>query len=91
MDRDPGDFPAQTPPKTVAGMSEDEFSEWLQTVPPASGIRHIDDPDDTDEAAALADYAAGRYQSHATVSAWLATCEKHGHRSFRTWLAEHDG
>ncbi|GAA0666495.1 hypothetical protein FHT00_000005 [Sphingomonas insulae] len=91
MDRDPGDFTAHTPPKALADMSEGEISDWLASLPPAPGIRHGDDPDTRSEERALADYAAGRVHSHATVSQWLRTCGTPDHRPFREWLTRHDG
>ncbi|MDR6147743.1 putative transcriptional regulator [Sphingomonas sp. SORGH_AS870] len=35
---------------------------------------------------ARADYAAGRYHDHATVSAWLRTWGTPNRKSFREWL-----
>ena len=91
MDRDPGDFPAYKPAKPVSGMSDDELDAWLQTLPPAPGILHIDDPDTSSDERALADFEAGRFHDHATVTRWLRTCGDSTRLSFKDWLAAHDG
>lgn len=91
MDRDPGDFPAYRTPKAVADMSEDEFTAWLEALPPAPGIRHIDDVDPEDDARAMADFRAGRFYDHATVGRWLLTVGKPGFVRFEDWLAKQDG
>lgn len=91
MDRDPGDFAANEPPKPVADMSEDEVTAWLSSLPPAPGIRHVDDYEAEDDLHALQDYKAGRVYDHATVSRWLRSCSGARHRRFKDWLAEQDG
>ncbi len=91
MDRDPGEFERRDAPPPVADMSEDELTAWLDTLPPAPGIRHIDDPDTESEELAFADFEAGRFHEHAVVSRWLRTCGSAGYKPFKEWLAEQDG
>jgi len=76
--------------KPVAEMSDEEFDAWMATLPPAPGIRHIDDGDDEDDARALADLEEGRVQSHAVVGKWLLTAGKPGWKPFKDWLANQD-
>ena len=72
--------------KPVADMSEDEFTEWLSALPPAPGIRHVDDGDDEDDARAEADIAAGRFYPHSVVARWLKTWGTPDRKSFDEWL-----
>ncbi len=79
--------------KPVAEMSDDEFDAYMATLPPAPGIRHVDDleADAEDDARALADLAAGRVYPHAIVGEWLSTWGKPGRKPFKEWLAQrHD-
>lgn len=91
MDRDPGEFERRDAPPPVADMSEDELTAWLSTLPPAPGIRHVDDDDDEDDARAMADFAAGRCHDHAVVGRWLKTWGQPDQKPFREWLADQDG
>ncbi len=91
MDRDPGDFQSDLPRKPVADMSADEFDAWMSTLPPAPGIRHIDEDDAEDDARALADFEAGRFHDHAVVGQWLKTWGRPDHKPFKEWLADQDG
>ena len=78
--------------KPAAEMSEDEFDAWMEALPPAPGIRHVDDGDDEeDDAAALADLAAGRCYDHAIVGRWLLTAGEPDWKPFEEWLAEQGG
>lgn len=87
----PVDLTAYAPPKPVAEMSDEEFGRWMETLPIAPGIRHIDDVDADSEARALADFEAGRFHDHAVVSQWFGTFGKPGYKPFKEWLAERDG
>ena len=91
MDRDPGEFLAQHPPKPVADMSDTELDAWMATIPPPPGIRDIDDPDTEDYERAMADLAAGRVYPHALVSRWLKTWGQPDRKPFKEWLADQDG
>ncbi len=89
MDREPGDFARDVPGAPNKG--EDATDRLLADLPPAPGIRHIDDDGPDDIAAALADVAAGRCYDHATVSRWLMTWGTPDRKPFREWFAAQDG
>ena len=79
--------------KPVAEMSEDEFDAWMSALPPAPGIRHVDDldADAEDDALALEDLAASRCYDHAIVGRWLLTAGEADWKPFGEWLADQDG
>ncbi|WP_380939714.1 hypothetical protein [Sphingomonas floccifaciens] len=86
MDREPGDFSRDVPPTSDEG--EDAVDRLLAELPPAPGIKHIDEDTEDVDARALADVAAGRYYDHSVVSKWLMTWGETGQKPFREWLAE---
>ncbi len=75
--------------KPIAEMPENELGAWMLSLPPAPGIRHIDDAED--DARALEDLAAGRVHDHAVVARWLLTAGDSDWKPFREWLAGQDG
>ncbi|MES2336923.1 MAG: hypothetical protein V4537_02360 [Pseudomonadota bacterium] len=92
MDRDPGDFDKRDADASSDPDEDARIDALLASLPPAPGIKHIDDDDiERDIAGALADVAAGRFYSHAVVSEWLMTWGETGQKSFKDWLADRDG
>ncbi len=77
--------------KSVAEMSADEFDAWMEALPPAPGIKHIDEDDPDGDALIEADIAAGRVYPHAIVAEWLTTWGKPGRKPFKEWLADRHG
>lgn len=77
--------------KPVAEMSEDEFDAWMEALPPAPGIFHVDDDDPEEDARVEADIAAGRVYPHAIVGEWLKTAGAPDWKPFKEWLATRDG
>lgn len=80
-------------PPFPANGTEAERDAWLDALPPAPGIKHIDESDDDDDdfddiEAAI---AAGRAYPHEIVSEWLKTWGQPDQRPFKEWLADQNG
>ena len=94
MDRDPGHFEHRNEGQlSFDEMSDSEFDAWLSSLPPAPGIKHVDEDDDADEdfddiEAAIAD---GRAFPHEVVAAWLKTWGQPEQKPFKDWLADQNG
>ena len=95
MDHDPRDFRALDAQDVIADapslrkpvdtMTDDEFDAWMESLPPAPGIRSIDD-DDHELAQAETDAAAGKGYPHSLVSRWLGTWGSPDYKPFQEWL-----
>ena len=91
MDRDPGEFDKRDSDTSSRSDEAARIDALLSSLPPAPGIRHIDDIDAEQDARAMADVAAGRCYPHEVVGRWLMTWGEPDQKPFKDWLAEQDG
>lgn len=68
-------------------MTDAEVEDWIGSLPPAPGIRSIEDADPEEDARLDADIAAGRGIPHELVRAWLLTWGTSEYKPMpREWL-----
>ena len=83
----PVDVKAYAPSKPVTEMTDAEFADWMESLPPCPGIRSVDNVDPEIDARAEADIAAGRGVPHALVCEWLRTVGTPDHKPMpREWF-----
>ncbi|MBM3927226.1 MAG: hypothetical protein FJ335_02020 [Sphingomonadales bacterium] len=85
MERESGDFSRDDVPGFVEG--DDTLDRLLAGIPPAPAIKHVDEPTDDDDAAALADIAAGRFVTQEQLAHWARSVGTSDYRPMpREWL-----
>ncbi len=90
MERSSGDFDRRDDEAHDGG--EDELDRLTASLPPAPGIKHVDDDDDDEDFNDIeAAIASGRAFPHEVVGAWLKTWGQPGQKPFKEWLAAQDG
>ena len=93
MDRDPGDFEPQSDGAPSRDGEDARLDAYIASLPPAPGIKSVDDPfDDEDDIGDLdTAIAEGRAFPHAVVRQWLKTWGQPDCKPFEEWLADQNG